>query len=972
MATAQLGTVRRHLHRLAAESGRQRTDRQLLDQFAAYGDESAFHELVTRHGPMVLRVCRRVLKHEQDAEDAFQATFLVLARSTRSIQRQDALASWLHGVAYRTAMKARRSAARRRSHEAHLHDVTPRRAEGPTWDEVQGVLDEEVERLPAAYRAAFVLCVVQGKSGPEVAAELGVKPGTVWSRLTRARCLLQRRLTRRGIELAALLSALSVAASSGRSAVPAALAQATIRFGLAVAAGASAAGQVPPHIAALAEGVTGAMFLTKTKIAVALLLAAGVLIAGAAAVARETSPPKTEAASPPLQVAVATEGARPAPKEDREKVRYAGHVLGADGKPVAGARLYLLYATSRPLNVLATSDEKGQFDITLARDDFDRSSLAAPWENAEVIAVAEGHGLGLVKSVRGNPAPRTDLTVRLARDDAPLTGRIVDLEGKPIAGVTVRVQGVVAPSAGDLDAFVKALEDKELFPAIFQHTFGPLKGREGRNLGSPFPTVTTGADGRFAIRGIGRERLAALRIEGPTIVTRDVYAMTRAAKAQQLPGYKRYLPRTDLFSIYGNGLEHVAAPCRPIVGVVRDKDTGKPIPGAVITSFRRAGSHISAVTDLQTVADREGRYRLLGMPKGEGNVIRAGPPEREPYLMAVQQVDDPPGVEPVTANFALKRGVWLTGRVLDQATGAPLHAQVEYVIFEDNPYRKEAQNLSVEMYLQSNARDGTFRTVALPGRGLLGARAWGDNYRFGAGADTIKGLEPNGHFLTYPHLLFAEGYNRLVEVNPAADAKEVTCDLLLDPGRTVKGTVLGPDGKPLAGVRVSGLRAYGGYGQWEHKPLPTSDFLVTGLDREQTRLLQFTHAEKKLAGHFVVKGKDSGPVQVKLIAAGTLTGRLVTPDGVAVSEGRLASLRGPIDEPDRVKENSTIGLLPADISPGKDGKFRIEGAIPGLTYHLGLIRGMYLHRLGGAAAGKVSVKPGETKDLGDVVVQPIE
>src|ERR1700758_4172298 len=109
MATAQLHTLMRHLKGLAA--GRQRTDRQLLEDFSARRDESAFAALVTRHGPMVLRVCRRVLKHEQDAEDAFQATFLILARKTASIRKREALAEWLHGVAYRAAMEAKRSAA---------------------------------------------------------------------------------------------------------------------------------------------------------------------------------------------------------------------------------------------------------------------------------------------------------------------------------------------------------------------------------------------------------------------------------------------------------------------------------------------------------------------------------------------------------------------------------------------------------------------------------------------------------------------------------------------------------------------------------------------------------------------------------------------------------------------------------------------------------------------------------------------
>jgi RNA polymerase sigma factor (sigma-70 family) len=300
---SRLNAILQHVHQLAAQrGGPPRTDRELLDDFAAHRDEAAFSALVACHGPMVLRVCRRVLGHEQDAEDAFQATFLALARHAGSIRAREAVANWLYGVAYRTAMKARRCAARRRSHEARLRERTPEKAVSPTWDDVQAVLDEEIQRLPDPYRAAFVHCVLEGRSGPRAAA-LGVKEGAVWTRLTRARQLLRRRLTRRGIDLAAVLAALAVSGAT-RAGVSPVLVNATVRFGLSVAAGGPAAAAIPSHVAALAAGVTRTMFMTKARIATAVLLAVGLIVAGVGvhhALAAWGTPPLVQKTEPPAK-----------------------------------------------------------------------------------------------------------------------------------------------------------------------------------------------------------------------------------------------------------------------------------------------------------------------------------------------------------------------------------------------------------------------------------------------------------------------------------------------------------------------------------------------------------------------------------------------------------------------------------------------------------------------------------------------
>ena len=369
MAATRLRSLIGHIEKLSGgPCERQGTDQQLLADFSARRDEAAFAELVARHGPMVLRVCRRVLHHEQDAEDAFQATFLVLAQCLGSIRKREALSDWLHGVAYRTALNARRSAARRRTHEAHLRERTLPTAASPTWNDVQAVLDEEIQRLPETYRSAFVLCVLEGKTLAVTAAELRCKEGTVPSRLTRARQRLQLQLVRRGIKLAeALLAAVSVAETGVKAAIPAGLCQkSAVRNGLLVAAGGTAARMISPQVAALATGVTRAMFLQKTKIATFVLLAVGLVVAGrgCAGLIRALSAKEQPVVS--QQSAVSNQGAcdrkkagsdlqpakaEPPAADDKDSIVYDGRVLGPDGKPVAGAKLYALYYTPKVLPI---------------------------------------------------------------------------------------------------------------------------------------------------------------------------------------------------------------------------------------------------------------------------------------------------------------------------------------------------------------------------------------------------------------------------------------------------------------------------------------------------------------------------------------------------------------------------------------------------------------------------------------------
>jgi RNA polymerase sigma factor (sigma-70 family) len=285
MTTQRTAGLLRHLHRVTAvHEIEQLADGELVRRFLAQRDEAAFEALLRRHGAMVLRVCHRVLHNEHDAEDAFQATFLLLARKAGSLRSQASVASWLHGVAYRVALKARAGAGRRRLHESQAAD--PSRAEPDvladiTLRETARLLDEELARLPEKYRTPLVLCCLEGKTRDEAAGLLGWSSSMIKSRLEEARGLLRSRLARRGLALSVPVLVSALARGSASAAVTRGLAAATVRAAVLFVGGrAMSAGVIPAQVAALTEGVLQAMWISKIKLAAAVVLAVGILGAG--------------------------------------------------------------------------------------------------------------------------------------------------------------------------------------------------------------------------------------------------------------------------------------------------------------------------------------------------------------------------------------------------------------------------------------------------------------------------------------------------------------------------------------------------------------------------------------------------------------------------------------------------------------------------------------------------------------------
>jgi RNA polymerase sigma factor (sigma-70 family) len=291
MATGPTSEVIQHLRRtVLLRDGADLTDAQLLGQFVVSRDEAALAALVRRHGPMVWGVCRRLLRSYHDAEDAFQATFLVLVRKAASIASRELLANWLYGVARQTALKARATAARRKGRERQVTQMPePAAVEQDSWSDLQPLLDEELGRLPDRYRSVIVLCDLQGKTRKAAAQQLGVPEGTVAGQLARAREMLAKRLAQRDVALSGGALAAVLARNVASAGVPPSVVSSTIKAATLLAAG-QAAGVVSARVAALTEGALKSMFLTKLKSAMAVALAVAAIVGiGAELLSRATA-----------------------------------------------------------------------------------------------------------------------------------------------------------------------------------------------------------------------------------------------------------------------------------------------------------------------------------------------------------------------------------------------------------------------------------------------------------------------------------------------------------------------------------------------------------------------------------------------------------------------------------------------------------------------------------------------------------
>jgi RNA polymerase sigma factor (sigma-70 family) len=980
MAIETLGAALKQINRLfsgGAVTGF--SDAQLLERFVASHDAAAFEALVAQHGPMVLSVCRGILNDPNDAEDAFQATFLILVKKSGTFRGEVALAGWLYLVAHRVAIRANAAAARRRAHERQAGQMAAAtRASVPEVPvELLRALHEEIARLPDKFRPAIVLCDLQGVSHDRAAGELRVSERTLRRRLSEGRRRLKARLGRRGLAQAGETFG-AILLRESRTAIPACWGESTARAALATMNHAAAAGVVSVAATELSREVLKVVMLKNIKLISLALAGAGLIYwtAAAALIPLEDEPPKTvpAAAARTTVLPLASQpDTVPDPLDAVGTFPVHGRVLDPDGKPVAGATIYVHHDIDLELHRanmvpplqsgrVASSDADGRFRFDFDKSASDASSSVGPaWHHAQIAVVAPGFGPAWVDAEA--LAQGKEAIMRLVRDDIPIRGRILDLAGRPVSAATIRIRRVGAGRPGsDLDAILAGgVVDYDMIGRNWCYDPTWL-GRQG--------TWTTGADGRFEITGVGRDRIVGLDIDHPATEHVTLYALTRTSPAHTKP-HRWSLQQSQVTlrfpapSLVSATFEHFAGPTKPITGVVRLKDTGKPLAGAQVYGYGQATRiRVEATTDVQ------GRFRLLGLPKSESYPVHvAARSGLDPFLGAQVTLTDTVGLQPIETAIDVPAGVIVTGRLIDTTTGRSVQTnELKYQSLPGNPNTGETSTG------RSGTTDPKFRITVRPGRGVIvtNARGWENPYVRARLRPADKETWPGGEEFFNTYFSPYQSY-RIIDIPPGVEA--FTADLELTRGLTKKGTLVDPDGKPVIGARCYGVTTTWGY----IKTLTDDRFEVLGLETGRPRLMIFAHKDRGLVGSVLIKDEDlktDTSLVVRLKPAGSIKGRLVDEDGVPMAGIRLGVMtydQGGRNLPPGANHGGYYCLWPDGeiFVTDANGRFQIDGLKPGVKASIQIEarvrRGFRLDP--GKDFLNPVVQPGEVRDLGDVKVK---
>lgn len=715
----------------------------------------------------------------------------------------------------------------------------------------------------------------------------------------------------------------------------------------------------------------------------------------------ETSPTAAELALPAIQSELSSVLAladpergdeskaadAPTVKTERYPRRLSGHVKDVDGKPIANARIWLTRNSFDPekatLDEVGTADASGTFSLELTPDQVAKCQESGAYAN--LVAQAPGYGIDVLPLevfAVGDDSDATKLarrrmaqvdkafgegraagrTLKLRPQGEPIQGRLLDIEGKPLAGVRVAVQQLEVP---DINLLIKAL-DKPSKEMVFTarnatHCGCGLAASQLRRL---LPPVTTDATGSFTLTGLGGDQLAMLTFEGERVDAEMLHVVVREMETRRVP-HLDSIPDGFKEAYVGKKFTHVLGPAVPVTGVVKDFKTGEPIPDVTVfveRLFRETSSspnHLRLdVGHIRATTDAQGRYRLIGIPPGGKHVLNAVPPTTEPWLIASQEFSVSPDVAESTVDIQVFRGMWLEGRVTDATSGEPIEGCVDYLALQGNSNVPERFGLRDEFQFDRFpiGADGHFKTAGLPGPGVLMVRNQGKTvYPRGVGAKDVPGYDSDSNYIpTTPVGFPLSNWALIKPIDPAVDATSFNCDLTLSAGESVTGRVIGTNGQPLK--KFEALHQVVNSHFWEL--CPDGLFKLHNYDGPGPRQMFFRSTDLSQVGQLKVEGAAPKELSVTLEPGVTVAGKLIETETNEPADGYGLYCNDTSAGEFRLEE---------DLTTDGDGRFTIRGLVAGLTYEIHASnRKRFNSGKNNFTIDLTSAKPGDAIELGDV------
>ena len=761
---------------------------------------------------------------------------------------------------------------------------------------------------------------------------------------------------------------------------------------LALAATGTNGGQLKRRIVRLIGG-TQQLRLTRGD-SLMLMLVAGMFVATTAGVWRHAT------AAPPeksTQSSNADAGEKPDAQAEKSAVQpdqtktvaYHGRVVDEEGKPIAGAELWYVLPTrmstpsgeilgSGSIHKVTATDSDGNFSFSVEPPNWTGPKYAV--ESRCLTAKAPGYGCDWLPLAafetnpvasefsdriremtdRGLGAGRfASQTLKLPREVGPVLGRLVDLDGRPLADVEICVQYV---QRINMDLLKKAFETSS--PELAEQAIrafsspGNLSNDDWQVL---IPRPKTNQNGEFTLSGLGRNQLATVTLyhervdaESLRIVGAEMEPQQVARSSRRGGGHKEiYL---------GTRFTHAAGPAIPVSGVVTEFQSGKPVANTRVSverlfQVRNSDAQLRFARHINTVTDDQGGYKLVGIPPGKGHFIQVTPEKTEPLFPMKQEFSVESAEANATINVQLVRGIWIEGKVTDAQTGEPISGVVDYFPFQKNPIAVIHKGLGYSMEMHRFVVDeaGHYRVPGLPGPGVVMISSQRKRaYPLAAGADKIEGYDAKQKRL--PSVMVPtplSNWNQISFVNPPDDATSYELDVTLSAGASLRGNVVGPDGAPALDVEVYGQVPMDSFFQ----KLKDDSFTITDYSAKHPRDLFFLARNGSLVGYLHLDGAPPEELKVHLQPAVIVRGKLVDTE---------------TDEPAAQYhlhcESSKRGEFRIDKAYTDDqGRFEVNGLLAGNVYKMDAAnRQHFISRKNGFTIDLSNAKPGDVIDLGDV------